>query len=1362
MRYLSIALLLVCLIAGRSSPADSPWETDRLVAWCIVPFDAAGRGPEQRAVMLRQLGLRRLAYDYRAEHVPTFSEELDALQRHQIELTAWWFPPVLNEEARAILALLEERGLQTQLWVSLQLPAAETADQQRERIVQAADMIRPVAEAAGRIGCSVGLYNHGSWFGEPDNQIAIIEHLQLTNVGIVYNQHHGHEHVADFAALLARMQPYLLALNLNGMQPDGPAVGQKILPIGAGSLDRQLIEIIRRSGYDGPIGILDHSEQHDAQQRLSDNLIGLRWVLSQLEAPAGSPLPPRPEYQTWDWPADADSSLRVPAAGGGDELAAADPAPPMVAVAASPDPRPLVAEELMLVGELLAAAHQAGDGRRGLQIFADHRFGCGGCHRVAGQGGAVGPDLSDIGVRLSEEQIAASILWPNRHVDDHYRTAQLLTDDGELLRGYIVQDLAEGIRLRDPSTGTEQWVAADRIEARSLGASLMPEGLLQAMNAQQQADLLRFIVDLGRSSAPPPEVLSQRLAEALRHAPAEFPYEKSPLDPEVWPHWKEYVNRDRLYDFYTKQADHFRGRSHIPALLAPYPGIDGGDQGHWGNQNEATWASSHWTEMQFGPVQSGIFQAEERQIRRSVCFQLGGYQPLAVCFNTESLRYEAAWSGGFLKVDTFRHGFLSPLRIDGQWVPLPEPLASDPPGWDKARQRRFLGFFRVADRVVLAYKIDAVEYLEVVDWVNGRPVRLIAPRQQHPWRDRIAKGSAGAEPESYETAVQLGEQAPYAIDTIELPWDNRRGTPLFIGDVGFLSDGSAVLCTMPGEVWRVDGFAWDPATQSAGPARWQRIADGLFQALGVVVDPQDRIFVLGRDQITELIDIDGDGVCDWYGCFSQAFETSLGGHDYLCGLERDAQGRFYLASSNQGLIRISADGAAAEVLATGMRNPDGIGLMADGTVTVPCSEGEWTPASTICAIRPSEPRDNDQPPHFGYGGPRSGEMPALPLVYLPRGIDNSSGGQCEITSDRWGPLQGAWLHSSFGTCSHLLLLRDEVDGQLQGGVVPLPGEFRSGAHRLKFHPGDGQLYAVGMQGWGSYGIDLGSFQRVRYTGAPVVLPTGFRVHSNGVRLDFSAELPEACLEPQRHFAQCWNYRYSRGYGSPELSTRHPDTPGHDVLMIGRLVRLNQGRSLFLELPDLQPCSQLHLRLTWSDSDGIDVFLTPHRLAPAMTELPGVRSLEKRLLPHPMERDMLIATLRVENPHAAPLDNARQLDIAAGTNLSFRPNRLEVRAGEPVAVRFRNPDTVPHNWVLLAPGSLDQVGQLVNQLVADPLAAVRHYIPAVEHVLAYTDIIDPGEEQTIYFRAPTEPGQYPFLCSFPGHWMVMNGTLVVSP
>src|SRR5947209_3690712 len=77
-----------------------------LVAWCIVPFDARKRGPEERAAMLNRLGFERFAYDYRAEHIPTFDAEMEALQRHHIRLVAWWFPGTLNDEARLILDVL--------------------------------------------------------------------------------------------------------------------------------------------------------------------------------------------------------------------------------------------------------------------------------------------------------------------------------------------------------------------------------------------------------------------------------------------------------------------------------------------------------------------------------------------------------------------------------------------------------------------------------------------------------------------------------------------------------------------------------------------------------------------------------------------------------------------------------------------------------------------------------------------------------------------------------------------------------------------------------------------------------------------------------------------------------------------------------------------------------------------------------------------------------------------------------------------------------------------------------------------------------------------------------------------------------
>lgn len=266
---------------------------DNLVAWCIVPFDAKKRGPIERVAMLKGLGFRHYAYDWRDEHLPTFDTEVAELQKQGIELSAVWFP-ALDASGRKLLEVLKARGVKTQLWVTGGGEPAKTADEQHARVLAEAARIRPIAKAAAAQGSSVALYNHGGWFGEPENQLAILDELQLDNVGIVYNLHHGHEHLERFASLLEKMKPHLVALNLNGMVADGERSGRKILPLGAGNLDLELLRTIVQSGYRGPIGILGHTAD-DAEERLRDNLDGLDWLMAQLN---GKDAGPKPKYRT--------------------------------------------------------------------------------------------------------------------------------------------------------------------------------------------------------------------------------------------------------------------------------------------------------------------------------------------------------------------------------------------------------------------------------------------------------------------------------------------------------------------------------------------------------------------------------------------------------------------------------------------------------------------------------------------------------------------------------------------------------------------------------------------------------------------------------------------------------------------------------------------------------------------------------------------------------------------------------------------------------------------------------------------------------------------------------------------------------
>ena len=175
----------------------------------------------------------------------------------------------------------------------------------------------------------------------------------------------------------------------------------------------------------------------------------------------------------------------------------------------------------------------------------------------------------------------------------------------------------------------------------------------------------------------------------------------------------------------------------------------------------------------------------------------------------------------------------------------------------------------------------------------------------------------------------------------------------------------------------------------------------------------------------------------------------------------------------------------------------------------------------------------------------------------------------------------------------------------------------------------------------------------------------------------------------------------------------------------------------------------------------DLFATVHKLDAPFTNFPGYMPAPKTIAAHPILGDLALATISVPNPWQKPLQGSRAVTLETGKNLTFAQRTLKVKAGEPIEFTLLNPDVVPHNWALVRPGSLRSVGEMANRLVADPEAAARHYIPHTSDVLYYTDVVPPGDSFTIHFRAPAEPGRYPYLCTFPGHWMVMNGELIVE-
>lgn len=283
-------------VGSRSAPTDSTalrglFDHENLTAWGVVPFDAKKPGPEERAEMLQRLGFGNFAYDWRAKDVPTFGAEVEAMKRHGINLVAWWFPTeAADPTARIILEVVKRHGIHPQLWVMGSGSSTRTQLEQEQRIEQEAERIWKLVELARPYGCPVELYNHNGWFGQPDNEVAVIERLKqkgVSGVGMVYNFSHGHQDVADFPPIWKRIRPYVVAVNVTGMVMD-----EHLLPPSQGEHELEMLRTIQASGWHGPLGLI--AEQGgDAEATLSNNLRGLDWLRKELDRPGSGGQRPR-------------------------------------------------------------------------------------------------------------------------------------------------------------------------------------------------------------------------------------------------------------------------------------------------------------------------------------------------------------------------------------------------------------------------------------------------------------------------------------------------------------------------------------------------------------------------------------------------------------------------------------------------------------------------------------------------------------------------------------------------------------------------------------------------------------------------------------------------------------------------------------------------------------------------------------------------------------------------------------------------------------------------------------------------------------------------------------------------------------
>ena len=139
----------------------------------------------------------------------------------------------------------------------------------------------------------------------------------------------------------------------------------------------------------------------------------------------------------------------------------------------------------------------------------------------------------------------------------------------------------------------------------------------------------------------------------------------------------------------------------------------------------------------------------------------------------------------------------------------------------------------------------------------------------------------------------------------------------------------------------------------------------------------------------------------------------------------------------------------------------------------------------------------------------------------------------------------------------------------------------------------------------------------------------------------------------------------------------------------------------------------------------------------------------------------LRTMATEHDRHHGLNDSVIRISAVPNQLAFFPREFRLKAGSRVRISFQNPDLQIHNVVIVRPGAEEEVGQLADQMAQDPDAMKKAFVPDSDKVLWATPLVNGKGAVEQEFTAPEQPGRYPFLCTFPGHWRVMKGVLVVE-
>ena len=474
-------------------------------------------------------------------------------------------------------------------------------------------------------------------------------------------------------------------------------------------------------------------------------------------------------------------------------------------------------------------------------------------------------------------------------------------------------------------------------------------------------------------------------------------------------------------------------------------------------------------------------------------------------------------------------------------------------------------------------------------------------------------------PKSYTTKNPSSHpDGPFTIQPIPLP-DTPR--PVRATDLAFLSNGNALLTTLDGDIWQIENI------ESPAP-NWTRIATGLFEPIAIEVTPDDQIYTLGRDQITQLVDSNHDGHIDRFLNVSDNFLQTLHTRDYATSLAIAPDGSFFIAKGglfkpdDQGIenelsehrgtvLRISPDGQESEVLADGLRLPY-VGLRNDGTVFASDQQGHHIPSTPLHLIAHDKPFLGFEPTNF-----KKNETVTEPLLWYPYQTNRSGAAFCTTSHQAFSDLPETFLQVSWN--GRLFAIETPEKGQPFSWKLPLQLDFP--ALNGATHPQSGKLYVTGL-GISGYLPTTPKFVGLASIGQSQTFPTpvSLEVSQNTITVTFNRPLTQTeSITPGHPTLRLFNVKRTPKYGSGHYLWN--DEPG-EHLFAPKNFELSSDRQTFSATFDSLHRSdlfdfQLHISNA-KTTFPIHLYIRPQHLEPAsqdtLRKLSEAKKEQPNLLP----------------------------------------------------------------------------------------------------------------------------------------------------